>query len=56
MPRNIKLPNGVVMTDIPDNISRGGIATKAIQLGIARPSDFGYEEASGASESGMEVL
>lgn len=54
MPRNIKLPNGVVMTDIPDNISRGGIATKAIQLGIARPSDFGYEEASGASESGME--
>lgn len=43
---DITLPNGAVLRGVPEGTGKWVIAQKAIQNGLARPSDFGLEEAS----------
>lgn len=36
----VELPNGAILTDVPVNASQNQVMNKAIQLGLAQPSDF----------------
>lgn len=40
---DIELPNGVVIQDIPDNMTKGQIMAQAVRNGLATPEDFGFK-------------
>ena len=44
MPRDITLPNGFIMKNVPDNVRKHELAMTAIKSGVATNKDFGYEE------------
>lgn len=45
MARNVRLPNGVVIQNVPDNVTKEQVRQKAIQTGRARPEDFQQSQA-----------
>jgi hypothetical protein len=40
---DIELPNGVVIQDIPEGMTKGQIMAQAIRNGLATPEDFGFK-------------
>jgi hypothetical protein len=40
---DIELPNGVVIQDIPEGMTKGQIMMKAVRNGFATPEDFGFK-------------
>jgi len=52
---DITLPNGYVLTGVPDGTNKWAIAEKAIKAGLAKPEDFGQQSADPtAGMSGFE--
>ena len=40
---DIELPNGVVIQDIPEGMTKGQIMAQAVRNGLATPEDFGFK-------------
>lgn len=50
---DIELPNGVVIQDVPDNITKQQVMEKAIKAGLAKPEDFGQTVPTAKAPSGF---
>lgn len=50
---DIELPNGTVIQDVPENITKAQVMEKAIKAGLARPEDFGQTAPTAAAPSGF---
>ena len=44
MARDVRLPNGTVIKNVPDNVTKEQVRQKAIETGKARPEDFGQPQ------------
>ena len=44
MPKDVRLPNGTLILNVPDDMKKHAIAGRAIREGLATNADFGYEE------------
>ena len=44
MPKDVRLPNGTLILNVPDDMKKHQIAGRAIKEGLATNKDFGYEE------------
>lgn len=40
---DVKLPNGVIIKNVPEGTSKQAIAMKAVQSRVAKPEDFGWD-------------
>lgn len=47
---DVELPNGYVVQGVPDGTPKHAIAMKAIRAGLAKNSDFGYDDSDAAIE------
>lgn len=50
---NVKLPNGKVITDVPEEATKEEIAEKAVRSGLASWDDFGMQEQSAADDKSL---
>ena len=44
-----RLPNGTIIRNVPDDMKKHAIASRAIREGLATNADFGYDEAGSAA-------
>lgn len=44
MPKDIRLPNGTLILNVPDDMKKHQISQRAISEGLATNKDFGYDE------------
>jgi len=50
---DIELPNGTIIQDVPDNITKAQVMEKAIKAGLAKPEDFGQQATPVKAPSGF---
>ena len=53
MPREITLPNGVIIEGVPDDATKYGVMEKAIRMGYATPEDFGHASMDANAATGQ---
>ena len=51
---DIELPNGVVIQDIPEGMTKGQIMAQAVRNGLATPEDFGFKTQQTQPESSVQ--
>jgi len=51
---DIELPNGVVIQDIPEGMTKGQIMAQAVRNGLATPEDFGFKTQQTQPESSVK--
>jgi len=56
MPRDVRLPNGTLILNVPDDMKKHQIAGRAIKEGLATNADFGYEEVEQDKATFMEGM
>jgi len=55
MARNVKLPNGTVIKNVPDNVTKEQVRQKAIESGRATAEDFGISQAPSPTAAQAQV-
>jgi len=51
MARDVRLPNGTIIKNVPDNVTKEQVRQKAIQTGKARPEDFGQPQPTDSQQA-----